>query len=448
MSKFNNNIQIKVFTGFAVLTVAIISLVYFILFNLEQSQKLIAKKSQIHELSDALHSVQQSNNIYISNAARDYESYYRDLEVYYKVLVIDIAAIDEKIENIYQTKKNLETLSQSVFNLIDSSQIKQLSLSIDNSHDVWKKFNTELANQFGDDIKEPRLEWGAKYIADNAGLVATQFNSLISIFDAISMKQSELSKTSGQITIAILLIFFIAFAVFFYLDVMRPLQMAKFAFQRVSEGDFGHQIRLQRHDEIGQLIHSFNQMSARSNSVLSILSKLQSVETLDEVVKMLFSQSKDYVGCDLVILVKPNLSHNGYTFNNIAPQLNFKNLYKANIPISSQAQITYMQNLFTNSTSVRINNIPRHVSQNREAEIMKALISRYPLKSAILQWLDTHNSENVFIVLASYNENSFTPQHIELLTHLIPFINHKLKAIDNKKPSRKNVVENKVAERV
>lgn len=445
MPKFSNAIQFKVAFGFLILTLTIVSLVYFILFNSEQSEKLIDQKSQFHSLSDALSSIQKSNDIYISNAARDYESYYRDLEVYYKVLISDISEIDKRIEKINQAKQTLSELSGNVFNLIENSKIHQLENSIVDAQATWKSFRKELMTQFGDNKEEPRLEWGAKYIAQNANAVAANFNTLIRDFDNISQEQTEFSSSSGKATIAVLLVFFIMFAGFFYVYIIKPLQIANIAFQRVSEGDFGHQIQFNRYDEIGQLIYSFNQMSARSDSVLSILSKLQSIDSLDEVVSILFSQSKNYIGCDLVAIVKHDFANSRYKLNNVAPPKGFKNLCKLKVQVESIAQKKYMQTFHSNRVPVKINSISGHTALHQEAEIAKTLIRHYPLKSAIFQPLEDVDGKQVFLILASYNENKFSPQHIELLNHLIPFINHKMQSINRKRivTIKENVIEEK-----
>ena len=430
LTKFNNNIQSKVFTGLALLISVVMVLIFCILESSRQSQKLINEKSQVNSLNDSLTNIKRSNAIYLSNAARDYESYFRDLDVYYKVLVQDLENIDEKIARLSKTNLVLTELSQSSINFINTSSIIQLNLAIENTQSSWDKFKSELSSQFGKNKNEPRLEWGAKYIGEKIPKLSHLFSTLIKNFDAISLQQNQLSKTTVKITILTLLIFTSGFAFFFYFQIINPIKTTKNAFQRVSEGDFGHQIITRRNDEIGQLIRSFNQMSARSDSVLSILSKLQAVKSYNEIVDILHSQLTSYIGCDSVILVKKNLFNQSYTLTSVSPKSNFKNLYKINIPIENPAQSEHLSKIFSDEIAIQINNLENYISQYRNNVILKTIISRYPLKSALFQPL-TSGSQNMALIFVSYHEGQLTEKHLELIKHLSPFINHKIKALES-----------------
>ncbi|TQV87459.1 HAMP domain-containing protein [Aliikangiella coralliicola] len=430
LTKFHSSIQNKIFSGLTLLIAVVMILVYCILESASQNQTLNNEKTHIYSLSDSLKNIQRSNTIYLSNAARDYESYFRDLDVYYKVLQQDLADIDEKITHLSQTRNILTALSQSAINFISPSNVIQLNLTIENTQNRWEQFKIELSEQFGDNKEEPRLEWGAKYISENASQLSNLFDTLISNFNTINSQQADLSKTTVNLTIATLIIFTIGFAFFFYLQIIKPVQTTKSAFQRVSEGDFGHQITSQRSDEIGQLIHSFNQMSARSESILSILSKLQSVKSSAEIVDILFSQLTTYIGCDLVVLVKKNLSNEGYRLSHVSPQANFKNLNKINIAVENQAQKEHLTKLFADGDTIQINNIDEYLKQFRNNLILQTLNSRYPLKSALVHPLD-FDSQEMALVFASYHEGQLTQKHQELIKHLTPFINHKIKSMAN-----------------
>ena len=429
MSRLNQSIQSKIILGFLFLTISIISLVYFILSNAEQSRRLNAERIQIHSLSDALTNIQRSNAVYLSNVARDYESYYRDVEVYYKMLMLDISAIDGKVNRILETRKVFTELSQEMLSSLNAASVIQFNQRVDETQGNWSLFKSELDIEFGDDKNEPRLEWGAEYIEKNAATMAKEFDLLVKEFDEISTKYSEVSDLLGKITVAIVIFFFLAFALFFFFNVINPIKNTQLAFQRVSEGDFGHQINSPRNDEIGLLIRSFNQMSARSNSVLSILSNLQTVNSFNEAVEILYAESKDYIGGDLVILVKRNLSKNGYTFSNVAPAKDFKNLYRVNTMIENDSQQEYMRKIVVHGTAIRADNISDYYQKNPDAVVMKTLLNRYPLKSIILQPLD-YEPYGAFLIFASYRENQFSSQHNELINHLMPFVNHKFQSID------------------
>ena len=424
MQKLKSSIQSKVFFAFSLLIIAIVALVIFMQANSSNSIKLNEEKFQIYGLADTLTSIQQSSKIYQSNAARDYDSYFRDLDVYYKVISQMLTSIDKKVANLSTTKVFLADLSNNPTYYITGSGADTLIKKIDSTQETWSQFRKELQQEFGENLNEPRLEWGADYIVQNSSMMVAQFESLLNTFNQINVNQNNISENSGKIVIAVLFLFTSGFAAFFYWQVIAPIQSTNQAFLRVSDGDFGHQIKALRKDEIGQLVESFNHMSARSNTVLSIISRLQSVASAEDVINILYSELKSYTSLDLVIYAKPNKSNNGYLLNDLAPQSNFKNLTKVNVSINNRAQQDYLDNIANYGQSIQVDNIESFVKLYPNAVLLKSLISRYPLKSAILQPL-TSSLNGAMLIFVSYHEAQLNPNHQELITHLMPFINHK-----------------------
>lgn len=431
MLKLKNSIQTKVLLAFMSLIIAVVSMVLFTQTNSSNSIQLNEEKFQIYGLADTLRSIEQSSKVYKSNAARDYDSYFRDLDVYYKVISQMLTSIDEKVSNLSATKTFLIDLSSSPTYYVAESGVEKLVEKIDATQEAWSQFRAELNQQFGENLDEPRLEWGADYIVENSQALVVEFESLLNIFNEINIKQNNISKTSGKTVIVILLLFSSAFAAFFYWQVISPIQTTSQAFVRVSDGDFGHQIDVARNDEIGQLVHSFNQMSARSNTVLSIISRLQSVASVEDVINILYSELKIYTSLDLVIYTKPNKANNAYLLNDISPQANFKNLFKVTIPIGNKAQQDYIENISNQGHSIQIDNIETFLKLYPNAVILKSLIRRYPLKSAILQPLSS-SLNGAMLIFVSYHEKQLNPAHQELINHLMPFINHKLVDVESR----------------
>ncbi len=425
---FSKSIQTKILLGFVVFLTPIFLFTFSNVINSDINRQLSEKNLQVHSLKEAMDNIERGSAIYLSNAARDYESYFRDLAVYYKLLNQDLALIDNKLEKLADSKNELAQLAQSHLSLLDAVQMENLNQNIDNTLVSWKNYRNELRAELGNNLQEPRLEWGAKYISDNSKIVSSAFDTLIMSFEQLSLQQTQTSEIIGKTTIATLISFTVLFGVFFYFHIIVPIRNTKTAFQRVAEGDFGHQIEIKRGDEIGQLVQSFNLMSARSNSVLAILSNLQSASNFESAVAAIQEQSADYLGCDLVVLARSNLSNNGYSFKSIAPMLEYRNLHKFNLYFSHQDEREHINNQLSDNKSILIANIDSYCRSNPYEIILKRIINGYPLKSAIIQPLE-YSTRGEFLFFASYHESQFTEQHTELLNHLMPFINHKLKAI-------------------
>lgn len=265
--------------------------------------RLLSEQNCVVRLIDAVTEIGRNSEIYQSNAARDYESYYRDLEVYYKVIVSQLELIDNSFKALTESKATLLVLVDTPFNLNSKEDSKQLIDQIQKSSDEWKTFQLGLTEKFGDNAAEPRLEWGAEFIVANVETLNFTLAQMGKQFSKISEKQLTLARRGAQIELYSIVLFIISLAVFFYFRISNPINNTKKAFLRVSNGDFGHQINNKYNNEVGELVTSFNEMSARSQTVLSILAQLQTARTTEQVLQLLYENISNYTGCELVAMV-------------------------------------------------------------------------------------------------------------------------------------------------
>ncbi|MCO7225729.1 HAMP domain-containing protein [Pleionea sp. CnH1-48] len=428
MSVFKRSIQLKVLTGFFILTAIIVSLIAAILTMSEQSQKLANGKVVVHGLNDTIKTIQRSSSTYLSNAARDYESYFRDVEVYYRVLLKDIDVVTAKVERLSELKALVEELAGSRMTLIDKAEFDNLSSTIAETETQWASFKQSIFEEFGDNADEPRLEWGARYINNQSPDMVAQFENMVIQFDSIANRQTKVSAMVGQFTVAIVITFTLLFASWFYYQVIRPLVVTQKAFMRVADGDFGHQVPTQRIDELGQLTESFNQMSARSELVLNILTRLQNATSVADAVDSLYQSAHSYLACDVIIYAEKNAKETAFNFVQLSPKQSFKNLYKITIPTGVGNQRDLFLNQINSGELVYANHIASYVNEHVDATLLKALIDRYPLKSAMVQPLNKGDWQSL-LIFASYSENQFNQRHIELLTQLQPVMEERLSVI-------------------
>ncbi|MCW8878612.1 MAG: HAMP domain-containing protein [Kangiellaceae bacterium] len=394
-----------------------------------QSSRLESEQNKILRLSDSIEKIGLSSQIYNSNAARDYESYYRDLDVYYKVTVEQLNSIDNQYKNLESIHALLKDIGASPINLLSKQELRVLEELIANSSSTWRSFYHDLQDKFGDNKEEPRLEWGAVFIVDNLSSLTQSLSVMLSQFEKINNHQLTLSKIGAQVEIYLIIIFILLFALFFYSRVIKPINKTREAFTRVSNGDFGHQIQDFYSNEIGELVSSFNEMSARSNTVLSILSKLQTAETPNEIIELIQAKLYSYTGCDLVSLVSEDSKGDGFDFRNIAPVKNFKNLAYKKVLFGNQAERDHIKSIFTTNAPIRTNNISEFIKLNRNSILLRTLLNLYPLKSCIVIPLSINTKPSI-LLLASYHESKLQDKHLDLIQHLLPFIKHKLSSFN------------------
>jgi len=186
-------------------------------------------------------------------APREFAAYERDLRLFYPNL-----------------KQELLDLEQSVKAL---DAIENQTDKVNTLKQQHKLFVDGLWEQIGD-VDEPRLEWGARYLAEQTPVLNNAAKTLEQEIAEIAEKNfndakriNKLSWIFGAISIVLIL-------TWFWRRVTRRISVAADSCKMVAEGDFGTTIKDDSSDEIGQFSGAFNSLSSRTRVVLGVLDKL------------------------------------------------------------------------------------------------------------------------------------------------------------------------------
>jgi hypothetical protein len=102
---------------------------------------------------------------YQENPPRDYETYHRDVRLYYRDLLAHLNTFDEILMAFsYQEFDAKLTGMQKTLHTDLTPPVRE---AVSSTVDLWMGYRRDLQEKLGEDEREPRLERGAEYIVDH-----------------------------------------------------------------------------------------------------------------------------------------------------------------------------------------------------------------------------------------------------------------------------------------
>jgi len=215
---------------------------------------------------------------YDAIAPRNYEDFYRDVELYAATLEHDIRTMDRMMADLAARDGDFDP-------------------------DDWNTFRSRLVERIGNEADRPRLEWGAEFIAGESA----------SLLQAIEASDSELHRqadasrrslwwASIALAAAALLVAF-ATAWLFHRRVIRRISATSAAVRRIADGDF-EAVRTQRApDELGRLETDVGDMARRTGQLIDLLDRLNGARTLRGAIERVPTRLKRRFALDWIGIV-------------------------------------------------------------------------------------------------------------------------------------------------
>ncbi len=230
---------------------------------------------------------------YQENAPRDYLTYFRDVRLYYQ----DLLHVRERVGQILEAfakgriTEALHNSSQHATTHFElSPRTAELARAL---HRRWQTFDHELETKLGNH-KEPRLEWAAEWILAQHQDLTKQAEHFLSALEQDLEHRAERALLFGKLMLVAGVALAISILAWFYLRVLRPLQIAVRGFHTVATGDFTHRVPVPGNNEIGWLVTAFNQLTERLDSLLQLLTRLQRADEPEDALQVL-SQTLPYL---------------------------------------------------------------------------------------------------------------------------------------------------------
>ncbi len=248
------------------------------------------------------HMAMQAIN-YRDNVPYDELSYSRDLKLYYQDLMDNTRQFGSVCQAFasgsFSEQQMPGQLSMKPI-LSDTTMDAAFALEV-----YWNSYLEQLKQQLGTSDM-PKLAFAAEYIVNSNIELSNKTESLLTALDSDIQHRTEETSNIIRISFALAIMLSGGIMLWFYLQVLRPLDRSVRGFQAVANGNFGYQVEATGDNEIGWLTQSFNQLSARIGTLFKLTTRLQEGSDLNQTLQFVsrtFSEllPLDWVGVLFVI---------------------------------------------------------------------------------------------------------------------------------------------------
>ena len=262
-------------------------------------------QGQVSKLELDVASLQQQAQHYKLNAPRDFESYNRDVAVFYKQFQQQLTSITQTTENAqipaYRLKDNT---AYNVFfsndTAIEESIKQQASWGI-----FWDTFLTNLKQEIGSP-SEPRLEWAADHIISTQANLSSRTQALhTKVVQANQWFSTRYEQVSWLMSGAVLVFISIILALFAQF-IVRPIVSTTKVCKDVAAGNYGKKVTVNGVGEAKQLQEAFNDLSSRSKLLMDMLGDINKPGDVPTKLKRIHSSGKEALGCSWIGLMAVN----------------------------------------------------------------------------------------------------------------------------------------------
>ena len=347
---------------------------------------------------------------YRENAPRDYQSYYRDLRLYFQ----DLKRTRSELSAI------IEAFAENRFEdvLTDISTTMQPQLP-GRSHRVardlgkaWREFSLQLDERIGPNQQEPRLEWAAEWITEQHAVLEQTSRELVATLESdVTTRAAQANLVNRLVLVAAILVS-LGIALWFYRRVLAPLATSVDGFKKVANGDFEYKVPVAHDNEIGWLVEAFNGLSNRLATLKKLLTRLEQGGDLETTLKTLSETLPALIPVDwigVLIVGVDGRIHLEKAFSDGKPdpvgQHNFK------------PDKTLLKECLETNRPLHIPDV-RETAQLSEAYVFLRRLTELGRRDAIFLPIGSANSIQGVVVFASRYPNMYRTEHLELLGNL------------------------------
>ncbi len=389
--------------------VILVSFVVLLLSNraitqLSEDIELSKKTSQLEQLFKLIN---EQSIQYGENAPRDYESYNRDLKVYYTQLQ----------ENLNTASQLINETSHSYFNRNRSTNFLIDGMLIENNNKAFKQmlqrhqeFESGFNEEIGDDKENPRLEWGNNYIVSDQSGLFSQVSTTHMVFEDLVAAEQDATVRFNWLTIGVIAVMILLMFIWFNQTIVKRIIKVAAACREVTLGNYGLKVKDKSQDEIGQLVEDFNQLSSRSKSILVILDQLQTAPTKQHALDVIRTETQSIVNTSNAYFLSPQKDTFMVTLvSSNQPQ---KGLINKAL-VSNDSTIDHISNL----SHISISDVLSHTITNKNAHFAKYLLNQVNANSILVLKL-TMAGNTGLLLLTKNSKTEFSDEQIATLESL------------------------------
>lgn len=413
---FLNSLRFQVTAAFVLVLLLFAAVTRFAVHHIEQHREDNAVLHLAGKLQVTARQLAFQGLNYKENAPRDYDTYYRDVRLYYRDLMSHVAMYDRIIEAFLAERlpADLTGLSHPVTPMLDPEG----QAAVSTLAEVWRGYRADLMEQLGDDPAEPRLEWGAEYVIANRERLEQATARMVAQMQRVVHEHLEIIDGFNRLALVVAAAITLLTLAWLYLRVLAPLRRAVQGFRRVAQGDFGHELPVTGSSELAQMTASFNALSRRLNRLFRLMDSLQRGSDLEETLSFVHREfagvlPMDWIGAFFQSPAGDTLrletSHGGGALQRRLPHP---------FPMTDGALAAAL----ASRQSVHVADLDGAAGALPPA--LLAALRGAGLGSVILLPFDGDEGLRGFLVFAAREPRTYTPEHLELLGNVAHLVTH------------------------
>lgn len=416
MNKVSFKLRLKLLSSLVLLLVFIVLIAFYQVRLLEQTQmnhKLLGELSKLEELSNVL--PRRSQN-YVNNAARDYESYRRDVKVFLVDILADVELVDRLVNDLTTDFSGSIAYALPVgLQQFFGDDAAVLEASAANAKSAWEGFESGFQEKLGDNPDEPRIEWGAEYIIEHKDDLKMAFHDMIEEYRAFLTQQSQLAESVLQSFLVAVSIYILLVILWVYLSVFRRIGKTVDACRQVANGNFGYKLSIDGNDEMAVLARSFNLLSNRSKLVLAMLSDLQQAKSKEEALQTIIQASGGY----LPVAWAGLLEVNAQGFARLAAALPMQSFNHTDSGILSKEQAfqAKLADALVTKKAFSMDNLQEYAGSHQSEAFLRQLVKVTNIEAVLAIPLVSLNGWEG-VLLFGTKQGEYRKDHSELLENL------------------------------
>ena len=405
--KLIHSLRLRITAAVLLLTLLILGAALHTLALVREQRTLDVLLHASGQLQLTLQTLEKQSLNYLENAPRDYPTYYRDVKLYYEDVKAHVATFD-MFSNAFMMQSfgpEMTGMDEPLHPRLDDNTMRQVR----RVEEAWAGYRTQLMDKLGDDPGEPRLEWAAEFIATSSHALEAATEALALSVRSTTNERSRQITTVNTLLLAFYLLISLAVLWWFFRRLIRPLSSATSAFQRVAQGDFGHQIPVEGRDEIASLTRSFNRLSERLHALFELTTRIQRGSDLDQTLGFIAEAFPRLIPLDWV----------GILFEDAAGRMRIQSAYAAGKTEPDRHPGFPPESALLNRALS--SDAPTHQPlplQASAADPLAAWLEHRGMRDLLLLPVKEQTPQPGVLVFASLQPDSYTPQHLELMRNI------------------------------
>lgn len=380
----------------------------------QQQQNLTAWYNSSVELERQIQTLEQLASHYKANAPRDYDSYNRDVLVFYQQFLQAIQGLDDTAKTQQSLQPSADSVLLGLPLISDPADAKALA---HNWQLQWQQFQQTFTESLGDP-KEPRLEWAAEQVLKHSHSLLEQSRMLQQGIKAATTELAQQQDHGQTLLVGILVGLVLLLLALLSWRVVRPIVRTAKACEQVALGHYGLQIKEDGSAETRQLQQAFNQLSARAKLMLDLVKNIHQPADTHSKLAQLFDSGRSALGINWLglVAVEPQsikLSHSAPAALDLDWHHRNISLHKA----LGQELINSFNQQWLSLTNIRQLAISRH-----DERFLREL-HKNTLATEVVGYPFRCPQHKQFILLFSTRQEAgFSQQQSELIKTLVPLM--------------------------